>query len=182
MALSIENSRHYFLDSADADEEWKSVYPGDDHGFLRLGPQKRFFGLSLYHQMHCLDALRATINGKAHHHRSLSQYSYADEDVYEDEDEDEGAYGGEGLETRASEKTKVYHTSHCLNYLRETLLCAADVTLEPEIAPGAQNVGQGLGVTHVCKDWSKVHAFATRNAAAWDAWRHAPKSNQTATQ
>lgn len=65
-------------------------------------------------------------------------------------------------------KRSAAHASHCLNYLRQTILCAADLTLEPEIELGSGNVGEGLGVTHVCKDWSKVHEFATRNWEEWD--------------
>ena len=116
--------------------------------------------MSMYHQIHCLNSLRETINGQAHHHRRLD----ADENGDEDGDEDT-------LAKRASTETKRYHVSHCLNYLRETILCAADVTLEPEIAPGADNVGQALGVTHVCRDWSKVHAFVERNEREWEAWK-----------
>ncbi|KAL0945847.1 hypothetical protein HGRIS_012130 [Hohenbuehelia grisea] len=146
VALTIENSRHYALDSPDADAEYQSMYPGE-FGFLRLGPNKRFFGLAMYHQLHCLDSLRQTIihgaNGM-HHDR----------------------------DTRSQKRASVPHAHHCLNYLRQTILCAADLTLEPEVVPGSQEVGEGLGVTHVCQDWSRVHEYAGRNAEEWARWKN----------
>ncbi|KAK7683575.1 hypothetical protein QCA50_013413 [Cerrena zonata] len=138
VTLTIEDSRHYALDSPDADAEYRSIYPGKHLGFIRLGPKRRFFGLSMYHQIHCLDSLRNAILGR-HGHGGASH-----------------------------EKRDVEHSHHCLNYLRQTIMCNADMTLEPEIREGSQDVGEGLAVTHVCKDWSKVHAFVEENEKwAW---------------
>ncbi|PSS34214.1 hypothetical protein PHLCEN_2v1724 [Hermanssonia centrifuga] len=140
--MAIENSRHYQVDGPDVQLEWDSIYPGGDLGFIRLGPRKRFFGLSLYHQIHCLESLREAILGQGH---------------------------GEG-------HSGVDHSSHCLNYLRQTVLCAADLTLEPEITEGTQDVGEGIAVTHVCRDWGEVHAFVQRN---WEQWEALKESNGT---
>ncbi|EMD36960.1 hypothetical protein CERSUDRAFT_95228 [Gelatoporia subvermispora B] len=143
VALTLEDSRHYALDTPDAPAEYRSLYPGDGLGFVRLGPQRRFFGLAMYHQLHCLDSLRGAILG-THHMRSG---------------------GGE------KEKRDVEHSAHCLNYLRQSILCAADVTLEPEVVRGSEDVEEGLGVTHVCRDWSRVYDFAERNWQEWVAWQ-----------
>ncbi|KAI0088200.1 hypothetical protein BDY19DRAFT_891590 [Irpex rosettiformis] len=153
VALVLEDSRHYALTSPDADAEWESVYPGRGLGFVRLGPKKRFFSLSLYHQMHCLDSLRRTILGKSHHHGKR-----------------EGDISGTGGPSFS--KRNVEHSAHCLNYLRQTALCAADMTLEPEIVEGSQEVGEGLGAAHVCRDWSKVHEFVKRNWEEWEEWQN----------
>lgn len=139
----LEDSRHYSLNGPDTDAEWESVYPGRGLGFVRLGPNKRFFSLSLYHQMHCLDSLRRAILGQSHHH---------------------------GRSPDAA-KRDVEHSAHCLNYLRQTVLCAADLTLEPEIIEGSSDVGEGLAATHVCRDWSKVHKFVKKNWEEWEAWQ-----------
>ncbi|KIP03285.1 hypothetical protein PHLGIDRAFT_246034 [Phlebiopsis gigantea 11061_1 CR5-6] len=144
IALVLEDSRHYPLNSSDADAEWESVYPGGGLGFVRLGPRKRFFSLSLYHQVHCLDSLRHTILGGAHAHG-----------------------GGEGAHARRD----VEHSAHCLNYLRQTIMCNADLTLEPEVVEGSQDVGEGLAAVHVCRDWSKVHDFVLRNWDDWEKWK-----------
>ena len=159
----LEDSRHYSLTSPDADAEWESVYPGRGLAFVRLGPKKRFFSLSLYHQMHCLDSLRRVILGQSHHHGRRS-----------DEDS-EALDDGPPLSKR-----NVEHSAHCLNYLRQTALCAADMTLEPEIEEGSQEVGEGLGATHVCRDWSKVHEFVKRNWEEWEEWQKTNRSTHTA--
>ncbi len=104
--------------------------------------------------MHCLESLRQAVNGKSHHHHR-------------------------SLEHRELYKRGPQHTSHCLNYLRQTLLCAADLTLEPEIAEGVQNVGQGLAVTHVCRDWSKVHEYVKKNGEDWKEWWASQRANKT---
>jgi len=160
VALTTEDTRHYALDSVDAEAEYRSLYPGNGRGFLRLGPRKRFFGISMYHQLHCLSALRQAIldarNGASH---------------------DSGGDGGHSA--GHSHGGAVDHSAHCLNYLRETILCAADVTLEPEIVEGSQDVGNGNAVTHVCRDWSRVREFALKNHEAWEALR---KGNITGTE
>lgn len=143
--MTIENSRHYALDSEDADAEWQSIYPGTSNGFVRLGPRRRFYGLSVYHQIHCLDSLRWAILGREHSTRSA--HILQTEQVRE-----------------------IPHTHHCLNYLRQTILCNADLTLEPEVILGSNDVGEGLGVTHVCQDWSKIHQFVENNAREFDEW------------
>lgn len=143
VVLTLEDSRHYSLNETSTDFEWESLYPGKDLGFIRLGPQKRFFGLSMYHQLHCLDSLRRAILGGTHGHGRTSQ----------------------------TFKRDVEHSSHCLNYLRQTVLCAADLTLEEELAAGTQDVGEGLSAIHVCRDWSRVQKFAQANWEEWEEWK-----------
>lgn len=145
VVMVLEDSRHYALNSSEADAEWESIYPGGQLGFVHLGPNKRFFSLSLYHQIHCLVSLRSAILDRSHH-------------------------GEQHEEQRARAKRDVEHSAHCLNYLRQTIMCNADLTLEPEIEEGSQNVGEGLAAVHVCRDWSKVHAFAQRNWEEWQQW------------
>jgi hypothetical protein len=64
----------------------------------------------------------------------------------------------------------VTHADHCLNYLRQTILCAADMTLEPELVLGSGHVGQGVGVTHVCRDWTKAYDFVMENTREHDRY------------
>ncbi|KAJ6474136.1 hypothetical protein C8R45DRAFT_835066, partial [Mycena sanguinolenta] len=52
------------------------------------------------------------------------------------------------------------HTSHCLNYLRQSVLCASDITLE---TLNQGNATDGLGFVHVCRDWQKVYDFVEEN-------------------
>jgi hypothetical protein len=61
----------------------------------------------------------------------------------------------------------VGHIKHCLSYLRQNALCAADLSLEPgDFEKKDFNIEQ-LGATHVCKDWSTVYKVMDDNFYAW---------------
>ncbi|KAK0447857.1 uncharacterized protein EV420DRAFT_862797 [Desarmillaria tabescens] len=89
---------HYPLNDNDA---WAVLLLPPDEGFIRLGPKGRPFALSMYHQLHCLNALRY-----AHVAARLGLVAHP-------EDRD------------------MYHDNHCLNYIRQGLLCRADNSLPP---------------------------------------------------
>jgi len=57
------------------------------------------------------------------------------------------------------------HSGHCLNILRQAILCNADITLDPLIydPEGKIEAIDGLGVTHVCRDWTQVYAYIEEN-------------------
>jgi hypothetical protein len=46
------------------------------------------------------------------------------------------------------------HIQHCLDYLRQSLMCHADTTLEPDDV--GINGAHGFGVRHNCKDWNQL--------------------------
>lgn len=64
------------------------------------------------------------------------------------------------------------HLQHCMNYLRQMVLCGADTTLEPasqDPATGLETTG--VGVTHMCRDWDAVYDTINHNYARWmDYW------------
>jgi hypothetical protein len=99
---------------------------------IHLGPDQRVFTVSLFHQMRCLNIIR----------ESLAE-------VYAD----------------LSSKPAISHealTRHCMNYLRQMILCRADTRLEPV----RSNIGRGIAmseVTHTCLDWSVVYEAAEAN-------------------
>lgn len=57
------------------------------------------------------------------------------------------------------------HSGHCLNFLRQAILCNSDITLDPlfDDRDGTIVGTDGLGVTHICRDWSQVYAYVTEN-------------------
>jgi hypothetical protein len=64
--LLVDNSIHYNLDGPISDAAWKTVFPpGNPNGIVRLGPKGRAFGVSMFHELKCLDVLRRTLD-KAH--------------------------------------------------------------------------------------------------------------------
>lgn len=76
------------------------------------------------------------------------------------------------------------HVRHCFNLLRQAVLCASDTTLDPldvikagrKVATGAD----GVGTTHVCRDWTKVYDFVWKNQRS-DVWaeKQSPEQNIT---
>ncbi|KAF9475811.1 hypothetical protein BDN70DRAFT_813382 [Pholiota conissans] len=125
-----------------ADDDWASLIPPDS-GFVDLGPNHDMFSLSMYHQLHCLDVLR---------------YGFASAKA--------GAlvYPGNGTSVD-------HHVSHCLVYLREMILCAADTMLEPADTivldkEGKEHLGStGGNVVHRCRDWTQVRDMVEANTA-----------------
>ena len=52
------------------------------------------------------------------------------------------------------------HASHCFDYLRQSIACAADTALEPR---NKQHSGvQGWGVEHRCRNFEAVKEWAER--------------------
>jgi Mycotoxin biosynthesis protein UstYa len=56
-----------------------------------------------------------------------------------------------------------HHIRHCLNILRQAILCASDTT----IAPFKPHHETGVGTVHICRDWEKVYDFIEENQLKW---------------
>ena len=71
----------------------------------------------------------------------------------------------------AGEELPIYHIDHCFDYLRQSLMCAADLTLEgARVEPDGSRVTiDGWGVTHRCRRWEDVVDFAVNqdSGASW---------------
>lgn len=86
--------------------------------------------ISAFHQLHCLSKLQLLVT-------SLLQPSSVPRD--------------EKLATG-------YHVSHCVDYLRQGIMCAADRTLEGPDMVAEQNESplRGWGVRHICQPWDTL--------------------------
>ncbi len=103
---------------------------------LYLGPEHRPFTLSIFHQLRCLDIIRETIV-----------------DFY--------------LDTSPNATYKRPElVRHCMNYLRQAVLCRADLRLEHVRAPSGPKITVSE-VTHTCRDWTAVYAAAEKNYAEY---------------
>ncbi|KAH8118216.1 hypothetical protein DFH11DRAFT_1573057 [Phellopilus nigrolimitatus] len=61
------------------------------------------------------------------------------------------------------------HLQHCMNYIRQMILCGSDLTLEP--AGDHAEERTGVGMTHTCRDWRAVYDTVNDNYASWvDYW------------
>ncbi|KAK7434200.1 hypothetical protein VKT23_020330 [Stygiomarasmius scandens] len=60
------NDTPEFVDifSPDAHVHWESILPPGGRGYIKLGGHKELFGISFYHQLHCLVRLRAVFAGE----------------------------------------------------------------------------------------------------------------------
>lgn len=58
--MSSEESIHYQLDTHEADFEWRALVPAN--GTIHLGPERRPFTISMFHQLRCLDAIRTELS------------------------------------------------------------------------------------------------------------------------
>lgn len=55
------------------------------------------------------------------------------------------------------------HVRHCLEYLRQSLMCLADTTPErTELNAAGQRGARGFGVQHVCRDYNQLVEWTTR--------------------
>ncbi|KAJ6464071.1 hypothetical protein C8R45DRAFT_911382 [Mycena sanguinolenta] len=62
IAMVVDESARYSITGIDAKEEWASNSPAG-FGYLRLGPEKRYYALDLAHQLHCLRNIRGGLAG-----------------------------------------------------------------------------------------------------------------------
>ncbi|EIW57653.1 uncharacterized protein TRAVEDRAFT_21203 [Trametes versicolor FP-101664 SS1] len=63
--------------------------------------------------------------------------------------------------------TTLPHVTHCLNYLRQSILCSPDLALEPgDIEESDFEVDRTHGV-HECKDWAPIYHFVAQNYDMW---------------
>lgn len=57
---------------------------------------------------------------------------------------------------------------HCFDYLRQSLMCASDTTLETLQVNNESNkpAVDGLGTTHLCRDYDKVSDWTLHHRAS----------------
>ncbi|KAK1756297.1 hypothetical protein QBC47DRAFT_460149 [Echria macrotheca] len=72
----------------------------------------------------------------------------------------QAGYGGVELT-----KEIAHHSAHCFDYLRQSIMCAADTNLE-----GKTEAGPGWGSDHQCKDYDAVLKWANDHGAM--PWRN----------
>lgn len=102
---------------------------------LGLPPEQHLYDLSLWHQLHCLIHIR----------EMMAQAKSA------------------GTHTNApkSDETlqpKDVHLWHCFDFIRQALMCAGDLALEPQwenddLAMSSAHISPWQGVPHKCKSW-----------------------------
>ncbi|KAI0329480.1 hypothetical protein GY45DRAFT_1324915 [Cubamyces sp. BRFM 1775] len=67
---------------------------------------------------------------------------------------------------------QVSHLTHCLNFLRMSTLCAADITLEPPDAFMRNHTQERAGGEHECLDWPAFYEEMKKNFLDWNVHQH----------
>ncbi|KAI0258110.1 hypothetical protein BC834DRAFT_791679, partial [Gloeopeniophorella convolvens] len=127
---------HYPIDGVESAAQWNAIKP-PDFGYVFLGGSYYPYGVSMWHEIHCLGHIRALI-----------------------------VNGDDGSE----------HTQHCFQYLRNAILCGADLTLEEVgtdklLANGAMTA-QGEATVHTCRDWKQVRDWQEEQYVKWTPDMH----------
>jgi len=168
VALTVEKTNRYALTSS---SDWGSLFPAGN-GWVRLGPDGRLFAVSMYHQLHCLNAMR---------HALVQAREVAGLHFYDPESSTDPVNGNATMHMHGKRARKLHpetplqafsHADHCFNYLRQAILCAADTTIEasqPKVRPDGKNDSgaSGFGMTHTCRDWTQVREYLDENDREW---------------
>lgn len=135
--MSVESSVHYAFDTPQGQTEWNTTLPSGG-AVIHLGPMRRPFTVGMFHEIRCLGIIREILS-----------------DFYADT--------GPGAQIPGDQ---LRLATHCMNYLRQMVLCNADLRLETVRAAK----GHGLTVpevTHTCWDWEAVYLAAEENYMAF---------------
>jgi hypothetical protein len=144
----IENKIYSSPPSAESDQAWDRILPpGRGYVFspnahsdfgLPQGEVTKYgeiYSVTVFHQLHCLGMLRT------------NYWSLINKMSQEDP---------EDAKKLAEKHRHNHHANHCFDYLRQSLQCGADMTLEwPVEDPrtGKRNSVDGWNTAHMCKSW-----------------------------
>ncbi|CAF9926594.1 MAG: hypothetical protein GOMPHAMPRED_004182 [Gomphillus americanus] len=145
---------------------WNSVL--GDKGFILINDWERYglkeglnsqvpgakiYGISATHQFHCLNMIRDAFLGLA-----IQDPGYVKELRVSSNFSEELAY-------------KPRHIFHCLDYLRQTVMCNADTTLEWRSNVDPDHI-DGYGPPHQCKNWDEVRQWLGANMPPDQQFNH----------
>lgn len=149
-----QNESFAALVSQESDNAWGAMMPYGD-GFVVVDDPKSYnlppgkdtvqgevYDTSLFHQLHCLAGIR-TFLSTMKQAIELNNSLLVNEII---------------LDPRQD------HMAHCFDYLRQSLMCHGDMTLEwPRTeADGSRFAVDGWGIEHQCRDWVGSHFLHTR--------------------
>ncbi|KZV68539.1 hypothetical protein PENSPDRAFT_687199 [Peniophora sp. CONT] len=141
VAMTLHETVRFSLNASDVDgdTEWHTtaVHPRGS-GRVRLGSDHRIFVTTFYHQIHCLRKMQVAIIEASGAH----------------------ADGADPIATPM-------HTLHCLNYLRQTLLCEAADSLEEGDFMTKDFERDTVHDTLICRDWEALFAEMSDNFETW---------------
>ncbi|KAH8676551.1 hypothetical protein BGZ60DRAFT_259733 [Tricladium varicosporioides] len=129
-------------------QAWNGLFPHQG-GYFRhpqIAPQRS--ALAVFHQLHCLDGIRKgywTVYDAATEGRKIVE---------------------EDIPFMASPS----HIRHCIDLLRNSLMCQPDLTVEvKDMKKGGVT---GFGTEHTCKSWNQLNEWITK----WETYGQSEKA------
>ena len=69
------------------------------------------------------------------------------------------------MHDQVPQSTHFSHVGHCLDAIRQDIVCNADDT--PRFTGLSNKLTSGLGQTRLCKDWGKLEEWAKEHSACY---------------
>lgn len=132
--------------------------------------EAEIYSLSVLHQLHCLVGIPPKLYNPTRRALTFGHcgctctctcnvlYSYSTQGVIRDvikkyEKHDKSRFAGRG------------HEYHCIDYIRQSIMCSGDMTLDyAELhEDGTRRGFSGANSTHQCRDWDAIVHWAEEN-------------------
>ncbi|KAE8356752.1 hypothetical protein BDV28DRAFT_163765 [Aspergillus coremiiformis] len=116
-----------------------------------FGTKKYLVQLDVWHELHCLNDLRKTLYPERYTDSSLDSLKFPNGTINRDTD-------------------MFRHWDHCIDSIRQTLMCHADVSPIPFHinVPARKGIFPRLATTHTCRNFTKIQDWAKeRFAGDW---------------
>ncbi|KAF4615832.1 hypothetical protein D9613_012370 [Agrocybe pediades] len=120
----LEESPRYSVKGLASDDEWLSL-TSRLGGYIRLGPPKRLFMVTMFHELHCLRVINLAFEPT----------------------------GWDNTPGPIDES----HIKHCFDYLRQAVLCSADLNVEEGSYIQGEFWEKSFPQQRMCKDWTSVY-------------------------
>ncbi|KAI0154553.1 hypothetical protein GGR57DRAFT_105532 [Xylariaceae sp. FL1272] len=126
-------------------QRWESLFPSNAGFFEHPDAGDGPVTFSVFHQLHCLDGIRYAYWNAINSNHSEEHSHHSEE------------------HSQHSDHSSETHVRHCLEYIRQGIICAADTTVELGVAAGEGRAGvQGFGTEHVCRDFQQLIEWTSR--------------------
>jgi len=152
--MNIEPTTHYQLSGPSADAEWDALAPND--GMLHLGPHRHPYSISLFHQLRCLDIIRLQLR---------LQLNIIASTTADQPGESSASPALRGDTHDGDDKLG----RHCLNYMRQMVLCRADLAVDPVLGREL-DAARVRPDTNQCVDWRRVYEELEMNQREHARW------------
>ncbi|KZS87710.1 hypothetical protein SISNIDRAFT_419206 [Sistotremastrum niveocremeum HHB9708] len=133
-------------DQASLLPNWTEAIPGDEDHYA--------VALDVFHQLHCLNLIRKALLPK--------RYGPSDPIVHTTDP--------------AGNAVAFDHVDHCINSVRESLMCNADIAVNVwQWDPKKMVSAPRLDNLHVCKNWDDIYEWANQHkiTSGFNTSRHA---------